>query len=389
MIFSKSFHARLAGFLFLGAGAAALAVFSCSSDPASTLGSEGDLLGSEPGAVVQDTIGVFDDTTYVMNTPIATAQNLEVGLDSLYEHVIILQPGFADLAQQPLDTTRTVLSAAIHLTTADITGGSYPVRFYGLGNKYTEGDAVGQLDSLVDADAIPDPDEANSIERALETSTGVYPIPPALAQQWIRDADSREAVAIIYRGVDERVALIPSQETDDQPYLQVRFTDSVQRTYDIRDDATLFRPRTTTTNLIVSDGYPRRVFVRVEIDSIAKDAAVHTARIRFHIVPGTVVGKSPVLLLYIPDSTDPSKAEFKTGRRITEQAVTAGATFIDFPLTNALFLILQGTLKNNGFAIRCKDENTVQRQVEFYGTEAADSLRPRVYVTTSRPAVFD
>ena len=388
MIFSKSFHARVAGFSILAAGAAALAVFSCSSDPASTLGSEGDLLGSEPGEVVQDTIGVFDDTTYAMNTPIATDPDLEVGIDSLYEHVIILQPGFADLASQPLDTTRTVREAAIHLTTADVSG-SFPVRFYGLGNRYTEGDAVGQLDSLTDADAIPDPEGANTIERLLESSTGVYPIPALLAQQWIRDADSREALAIIYRDTAERIALIPSQETDDQPYLQVLFTDNVQRSYDIRDDATLFRPRTTTSNLIVSDGYPRRVFVRVEIDSIAKDAAVHTARIRFHIVPGTVYGQSPVMLLYIPDSVDPTKAEFKTGQRITEQALLEGASFIDFPLTNALFLILQGTLKNNGFAIRMKDENTAQRQVELYGTEAADSLRPRVYLTTSRPAVFD
>jgi len=159
----------------------------------------------------------------------------------------------------------------------------------------------------------------------------------------------------------------------------------------------VYRARTTTSNLIVSDGVPRRVFVRTEIDSLAKDAAVHNARIRFHIVPGTLAvpgdADSAVsdltLLLYIPDSTDPAHADFKNGQRISEKLLTEGDDVVEFPLSNALFLVLQGTLKNNGFAIRCKDENTQLRQVEFYGTGAPDSLRPKVFVTTSKPAVFD
>jgi hypothetical protein len=380
--------ARLVVAVLCAAAFAGATIFSCSSDPASTLGSEGDLLGSEPGDVFQDTIGVFEDTTYVFNTAVATDTELEAGVDSLYEHVMVLQPGFAELDDHPGDVNRTVLSAVLHLGTTNLTQ-SYPVRFYRLGRKYTEGDTI-SLGPLPDEQAILDPD-AGTIERNLEVFPQTYPIPDTLAQNWIRDSDAREAIAIVYTDVvNERVASIASKDASaDQPYLRVQFTDGVERSYDIRDDATVYRPRTSATHLIVSDGYPRRVFLKAELDSLAKDAAVHNARMRFHVVSGTLAGESTTLLLYIPDSTDPADADFKTGQRITEQTIDAGDATVEFPLTNALFLVLQGTLKNNGFAIRFKDENTQLRQVELFGSDAADSLRPQVFVTSSTPAVFE
>jgi len=60
---SVHLRARAAVFFALFTAAAWLALLSCSSDPTSTLGSDSDLLGSEPGAVYEDTIGVLDDTT--------------------------------------------------------------------------------------------------------------------------------------------------------------------------------------------------------------------------------------------------------------------------------------------------------------------------------------
>jgi hypothetical protein len=190
--------------------------------------------------------------------------------------------------------------------------------------------------------------------------------------------------------VNVRVATFPSQDaSDDQPTLQVNFVGGILRSYAIRDDATSYRPTTTTSNLVVSDGYPRRVYVRAQLDSLSSDAAVHTARIRFHIVPGTLLGTNTALILYIPDSTDPASADFKIGQRITETTIDDTFDVLEFPMTNAIFLVLQGTLKDNGFAIRFKDENTELRQVELYGSSAPDSLRPQIFVTSSTPAVFD
>lgn len=403
MSFFESFHIGPRAGAFCALAAAVIYLLSCSSDPPNTLGSDSDLIGSEPGTVSQDTIGVFDDTTYVFNTPIAGRTTVETGVDSLYEHIIVMQPGFADLNAHPGDTLRTVSSASLHLGTGALAEQNFLVRFYRLGRRYTEGDTI-TIGTLPVADAILDPVEG-TIERNLELFPPTYPLPPSLVQTWIRDVDAREAIAIVYTDTaNERVAVIDSQDGGadaDPPYLDVLFTDNVTRTYEIRDDATAYRARTTTSNLIASDGVPRRVFLRAELDSVAADATVHNARIRFHIVPGTVVGttsdrkQQPTtvpgvdLLLYIPDSTDPATSDFKNGQRITDELVLAEADHVDFPLTNAIFLILQGTLKNNGFAIRMRDENTKLRQIELYGTDAPDSLRPKMFITTSTPAVFD
>lgn len=385
---SVHLRARAAVFAVLLLAGAWLALLSCSSDPANTLGSDSDLLGSEPGTVYQDTIGVLADTVYAFDTPVAGDTDLEVGNDSLYTHTMVLQVGFSDL--QSGDVSRTVESAALHFATNNVSG-NIPIRFYGMGagHTYTEGNTFSGLDTLTDADAILDP-VADSIERHLEQQTPLYPIPPLLAQDWIRDTGKREAIAVVYHDdVNYRVVTVPGSEaTQGHPYLQVTYVGGIQRSYDVTQDATAYRPNFTTSNLIVSDGYARRVYFRAQLDALAKDSAVHTATIRFHIVPGSIKGTSTSLILYIPDDTNPADADFKTGQRITEQAVEDTDTVLEFPMTNAIFLILQDKLKDNGFAIRFANENLELRQIELYGTDAPDSLRPQVFVTSSTPADF-
>lgn len=382
---APGFRVRFAGFLALVAGFAALAIFSCSSDPTNTLGSDSDLLGSKPGEVIQDTLEVFDDTTYAFNSPIAVAEELELGMDSLYTRAIIIQPTLNGL------TTAQKNAAIEHVDLRlppVVVSESFPVRFYEYNKPYKQGDDV-DLDSL--GAAINDPDE-NSIDRVIEFADARHALDPALVKTWIDVDSTREAIVIVYQDtVNNRLATFTAVEnTDPEATLQIKFVGiGEEKKLNIVHDATVYRPRYTTNNLIVSDGYARRVYMRAALDSLAKDAAVHTSHIQFHIVPGSIRGTSTTLLLYIPDSTDPTTPEFKTGQRITEQLVSDGDEVVDFPLTNALFLILEGTLKNNGFAIRFKDETTALRQVELYGTSAPENLRPRVYATTSSPAVFD
>ena len=66
MSFFRRFHIGSRAGAYFALAAAGIYLLSCSSDPPNTLGSDSDLLGSEPGTVSQDTIGVFDDTTYVI-----------------------------------------------------------------------------------------------------------------------------------------------------------------------------------------------------------------------------------------------------------------------------------------------------------------------------------
>jgi hypothetical protein len=388
-----SFRVRAAAFGLLAALGVWLSLLSCSSDPANSLGSDSDVLGSKPGTVYTDTLGAVDDTTYAFDQPIAVGQTIETGYDSVYTRTMVIDVGFTLVNQNPNDTLRTVLSAQLHLPTGALKQ-VFPVKFYQLGRRYTEGDTLSDFSHLSDADAILDPVK-NTIDRNLEAATQLYPVPASLAQSWIRDDSTRTAIAIVYTDLgNQRVAGIPSSEnTADHPYLLVNFTDGRSRSYLVANDATVFKPRSSSANLIVSDGYPRRVFLRVPLDSLQKDSAVHTAHTLLHVVPGSFYGTQTdttefTMVLYIPDSTDPKAAAFKTGQRITEQFVKRDQKTVDFPMTNAIFLVLQEKLKNNGFAIRCADENTVPRKIEFYGSEAADSLKPRFFITSSTPADF-
>jgi hypothetical protein len=116
---------------------------------------------------------------------------------------------------------------------------------------------------------------------------------------------------------------------------------------------------------------------------------VHTARVRFHIVPGSALGDNTTVVVYVPDSTDPASKAFLTGQAVTEETFALTDETLEFPVTNAIFLTLQGTLKDNGFVVRFKFENTELRQLELNGSAAVDSLQPRVYITSSTPAEFD
>jgi hypothetical protein len=91
----------------------------------------------------------------------------------------------------------------------------------------------------------------------------------------------------------------------------------------------------------------------------------------------------------VPASSDPASKDFRNGQLVTNSLITNSDTTVEFRLTNSIFLTLQGTLEENGFVIRMDQENTELRQVEFYGTSAPDSLRPRVFITSSTPADFD
>ena len=106
-------------------------------------------------------------------------------------------------------------------------------------------------------------------------------------------------------------------------------------------------------------------------------AGIHLSSLGSNRIAGNVLG------------TDPSSSDFGEGQAITERDIVSGDPYLEFPITNALNLTLQGDLADNGFVMRFKFPNTELRQIELYGSSAADSLKPRVIVTTSTPADFD
>jgi hypothetical protein len=225
----------------------------------------------------------------------------------------------------------------------------------------------------------------------MQSFPATYPLPPELVQGWIRGDTTRTAIAIVYTDtVDDRIATFFSRENDtNKPQIRVNYVGGTQRTFNANADADFVRPTSPTSDLIISDGYVRRMYFRVHLDELAPESAVHTAHVLFHIVPGSIVGDNTTAVIYAPNSSDPTAQGFVSGQPVTTMPIFEDDETVEFRLTNAIFLTLQGTLPDNGFVMRMQFENTSVRQVEFYGNAAADTLRPRVFITSSTPATFD
>ncbi len=375
---------RVAAF---GIGLAAFAIAACSSDPRNGLGSDNDLISSDPGVVYDDTLGVVGDTVVVFASVIGSDAALELGQRNGYTRSMVIQISFTGASG---DVSRTVEEAFLRLTVDELTD-PITARFYQLADSYAPGDSIESLDTL---SVIVDP-ETDSPTRTMQSVPRDYPLPNALVQGWIRNEIERNAIGIV-TDIDTTVATFKSaQAVSDRPQIVVNFVGGFSSIYRASGDATFVQPTGTTSNLIASDGYVRRIYFRLPLDQLEGQSAIHNARLRLYVVPGSVKDEShptaPVanMIVYIPASDDPSSTEFRDGQLVTTTSVAAGADFIEFTMTNAIALMLQGTLENHGVVMRYDAENSAIRQVEFYGTSAPDSLRPRLFITSSTPADFD
>jgi hypothetical protein len=169
----------------------------------------------------------------------------------------------------------------------------------------------------------------------------------------------------------------------------VQFSDNSSSTYNIKANATLVRSTTSSPNLIVSDGFVRRIHFRIDLSQLSDSAATHRAFARFHISPDTILGDNRTLIMYVPDSGDFSDPAFLSGPLVVSRPVNAGEEIVDFPMTNTLLGVLSEAVPNNGFVIRFAFENSEIRVAGFYGSSASDTLRPRIFITSSTPADFD
>jgi len=361
------------------------AFLACSSDDVSPLGTElvGDLLGSTPGTVFVDTVDVVSDTVLAFGTAIVNRTTLELGRSDGYQRTMILQPDFSTAGD---DTGRTVQSADLRIIEKSADG-AMRARFYKLRDAYKEGDTLSTLDTL---SAIVDPN-TSSAERTLTSASARHALPPSLVQGWIKGDSVSTAIAIVYTDeVNDLLATYGSRINVDDVTIKVTFDDGGDEvTYRIKANATFVRPTTTTSNLIVSDGFVRRMYFRIDLSQLSDSAATHSVHARFHVVPGTVRGDNRTVILYIPASGDVTSPEFRSGAQVVSTTVNESEEIVDFTLTNSLLGVLSEVLPDNGFVVRFAFENSAIRAAEFYGSAATDTLRPRVFITSSTPAEFD
>jgi hypothetical protein len=377
---------RLTAFVTLLA--ALTGVLSCGDSDDTPLGTEfvGDILGSTPGVVFEDSFGVSNDSSYVFYSLIDQQVYLEVGKQNGYDRASLMRVDFSSAGN---DTLKTVSQAALRLDVIEYVDYVDRIRalFYQLGTEYNEGDSVAVLDTTT---VIPDPDTGLD-EREIALGTLSYPLPPELVQGWIRGDSVNNGIAVVYARDAGELLGFDSSEGTDKPSIQVFFEDGTQTNYVVTDDGIYTRPTETTDNLVLSDGYVRRIQFFIDLSEVDDSASVNEASVTFDIVPGSVFGIGPSVALYVPDSPDPNDPGFLTvAQLVTSGKIDESVGYLELPVTNVLLQILAGTVPDNGFVLKYSSENSEVRQAEFFNSSAAvDSLRPLVKIIYTTPAEFD
>lgn len=383
-------NARLRVTALLCVGIVLLAL-GCSADSETPLGSElvDDILGSEPGVTSTDSVDVINETIHEYYTLIDAGGTLQMGRADDYERAMILRPGFSNAGA---DTLRTVTKAELRVlldSTDEVLS-----RFYHLATPFQEGDSIQTLDTLY---TLVDPDAnggSGGARRTMNQSSALYPLSIDTVQAWIRGEAPNNGIVVIYDDVvNDKVGVFKSRSNVGDPAtLKVTFSDGSQTFYPIVSDGTFIRPTQATTNSIVSDGFVRRFHFEADLQVLGDSSAVHTVLLRFHIVPGTVLGVNVRVVLFVPDSADPNSEEFLDGTEVQDVFIDEDSGVLEFAGINmilAILGILEGQVEDTGFTIRFVSENSELRQVEFFTNTAPDSLRPRLFITSSTPAEFD
>ena len=370
---------------------AVLALFGCSSDPDSPVGTEfldDGIIGSRPGEVILDTLKLGPgDQSFFIGSRLDVNSTLSIGIKDGYKSSILLKFNFDNPGA---DTARTVQLVRMRLRAAsDSETDSLTANFFELLSNYDEGDTLLTLD--LDPAAIPDSGLVE-IDRQMPTALGLYTLPTALVQDWIRGVKTHHGLAVVITpGTTDKQLLMGARENsadDRRPILEVNFTDGHSTLYKISDDGTFVESVNPTTNLVLSDGYIRRIHLPLDLTPIDPDLLIHDAKLILNYVPSSSLGSDFSVFLYSPNSDNPLGTDIWTGQAVMSGVVDFMTGRVVLPVRIILLLMLGGKEDNNGFALRFMGEGSELRQVEFY-TSASDSLGPRIELISSQPPEFD
>jgi len=362
----------------------------CSSDADTPLGSEfysDGILGSRPGEVFAETLTVAaGDTSVHVSSLVSHDQWLSLSVSSRYRSTILLR---FDLSAGAADSGKAVRRADIRLRLGEQSKDLVmPARFYRLSAPFAEGDTLLELSLL--PNPIPDGSGVN-VEREMKL-VGDYSLPPSLVEDWLAGVQEHRGIAIVPQIADTTLELQfgAGENQDDglHPFLDVGFEDGSSGFYPIADDATFYDTLSTSTNLVLSDGYARRVFLPVDLGGVRSDAIIHSAELELSLAPVLVEGTDLMVELYAPGSSNPSDPGFLEGQKVTEVVVTPGAGSLLLPVRNILLFFLAGTVPNNGLVLKFGSEGSDLRHIEFYSSSASAEKRPRLRIVYSSAPDF-
>ncbi|UCH84525.1 MAG: hypothetical protein JSW50_02190, partial [Candidatus Latescibacterota bacterium] len=294
---------RLLLFLYL-LGLIVFATIGCSSDPETPIGAEfvpDGLNPSQPGEVFQDTVLIDSgDTSFIVMTAMLGTDQMLLGRQDQVESWLLVRP---DLSQAGDDTLKIVQTAELRLRLIGERD-ELNAYFIELNEPFEDTDT---LTSITLGDTLPD-DTGTNIDRVMTSFPSEYPLEASTVQGWIRGNKPNNGLAVVLNDptTTKRLEYATTQNLDAglRPTLRVRFTDNTETSYPIGADGTFCIERFTTTNLLLSDGVTRRVYVPLDLTFFDPRILMHDANLILRMVPETTTGGDLTVALYAPNSTD-------------------------------------------------------------------------------------
>jgi len=364
----------------------------CSSDPDTPLGASfvpDSLIQSEPGEVFQDTIAIGStDTTFIVNSYYAnfvTVPNIMMfGRADSFESWMLVRVDFAAAGD---DTLKTVTGAQLTLPADPSTqSGSLGGLFYEMTQPFEEGDTLTSL-SLA-ANPIPDSSGVN-VDRTLSVFPRIYTLPDTLVQKWIRGETPHNGIAVVLNDVATDLRLtFASRTNEDNPFLRVFFSDGTDNTYPFIANGTFSKDLSPTTDLRLSDGDTRRIWLPVDLSEIADDALLHNAVLVLHIVLGSPTEGGGTVELYAPEDSLIGSSGILTGTPIAAEELNPTEDVVEFPIRSIVERFLADSTSNHGFVARYLPEGSSVRRIDFHSSAAVDTLSPLMRFTFSTPPTF-
>lgn len=381
---------------------AALMAAACSSDPDSPLGTEfrdGGLIGADPGQVFQDTINIAGgDTSFVTNALVTNADNITVGRVGDIETSMVLR---FDLSDAP--DNATVTDAILTLEPADAQDSDvFNVQFFEMLDILNQTSPLRTLDLA--PGAIPDPGNSGAVDRLMQANSTQYELDPAVVQTWI-DSTRHSGIAIVVKDVITNQELawtsLEGEGKSAAPgaaiILQVDYAgpnappQDLFRTVD-GVDGTFSTSLTPPTDLRISTGEIRRVFLPIDLSSFDSNLFLHDARLSVSIasssVPDNVLQQATV---YVPTSSNIDSLDIlsiRDGTKGMTLAFTSATPVLRFPVLSIIESFVANPATNNGLVIRYTIEGSSVAQTEFFSSTAAAGVRPLLSLTFSDAPTF-
>jgi len=371
----------------LAMGAVFLLGGGCSSDPPSPLGSEfidNGLIHPDSIEVVQDTVLIAGDTTFVVSDFLFNSNSLELGRRDSIEAWPVLR---IDFSNPGADTLRTVRSASLFLTYVGVNA-SVGARFVNLAAPLAESDT---LVSISLGDPIPD-STLIDFDRTMQPFPRSYTLPPALVQAWIRGEQAHNGIAVVLEDpIDTAFVSLGSSENADpgsQPFLRVTFTAGEDSRYTVSDDGTFVQDLFPALGLLLADGGARRVYLPIDVGVFDPNTLIHDAKLILHVVPGSFIGQDFVLSVYSPSTDDIEDPRIRSGTVVNTLTLQPDSTRLVVSVKNILSNLIAGELEKPPLIIRYTAEGTAIRRVAFFSSSAPNGLKPELAFTYSTAPRF-